>query len=313
LVVLLLHGYLVRKHLKAPYGDVRSGLFAALAEWAAKKMENLSGPREKTWKANLLIPIETADQASRIYRLIRDISHPKGFVRLLGLTGRRSYDDLTETLPAVADRFQDDGVFATWTVVQAATFSENVAAGLEALGGAFFRSNLIFMRLPDTPDRREEIKGVIRSAEQNRLGVLLYAGPEEIPYTGKAIHMIIEEPPEGWKLGTDLGKSDLALLIAYKLKQNWESDLVFTAALKKENAREEALDYLKSVAELTRIPNAERRAAPLGRENIESETPCVTIYSMTGDMDIGAIDSKVDGAGTPCLFALDSGFENAFA
>lgn len=313
LVVLLLHGYLVRKHLKAPYGDVRSGLFAALAEWAAKKMENLTGPREKTWKANLLIPIETADQASRIYRLIRDISHPKGFVRLLGLTGRRSYDDLTETLPAVADRFQDDGVFATWTVVQAATFSENVAAGLEALGGAFFRSNLIFMRLPDTPDRREEIKGVIRSAEQNRLGVLLYAGPEEIPYTGKAIHMIIEEPPEGWKLGTDLGKSDLALLIAYKLKQNWESDLVFTAALKKENAREEALDYLKSVAELTRIPNAERRAAPLGRENIESETPCVTVYSMTGDMDIGAIDSKVDGAGTPCLFALDSGFENAFA
>ena len=34
-VVLLLHAYLVRKHLKAPYGDVRSGLFAALAEWAA--------------------------------------------------------------------------------------------------------------------------------------------------------------------------------------------------------------------------------------------------------------------------------------
>jgi hypothetical protein len=125
--------------------------------------------------------------------------------------------------------------------------------------------------------------------------------------------MIIEEPLEGWKIGTDLGKSDLAFLISYKLKQNWESDLVFTAALKKEKAREEALDYLKSVAELARIPNAECRTAPLGRENLKGEQPCVTVYSMTGDMDINAIDAKVDSTGTPCLFALDSGFENAFA
>jgi len=39
----------------------------------------------------------------------------------------------------------------------------------------------------------------------------------------------------------------------------------------------------------------------------------VTVFSMTGDMDIGVIDAKVDSMGTPCLFALDSGFENAFA
>jgi hypothetical protein len=75
------------------------------------------------------------------------------------------------------------------------------------------------MRIPEKPDRKEEIKGVMRSAEQNRLGVLLYDGPKEIPHTGKAIHIIIEEPPDGWKIGNDLGKSDLALLISYKLKQ----------------------------------------------------------------------------------------------
>ncbi len=36
-VVLILHTYLVRKHLKAPFGDVRSGLMAVMAKWAAKK------------------------------------------------------------------------------------------------------------------------------------------------------------------------------------------------------------------------------------------------------------------------------------
>ena len=231
IVVILLHAYLVRKHLKAPYGDVRSGLFAALAEWAVKRIESLAGPRVKTWKANLLVPVESSDQAGQIYGLLRDLAYPKGFVRLLGLTGRRNYDELTESLPELTDRFQNDGVFTTWTVVKAATFSENVAAGLEALGGAFFRSNLIFMRMPEKKDRREEIKSVMRSAEQNQLGILLYAGPEVMAEKVETVHMIMEKPEDGWKIGTDLGKSDLAFLISYKLKQNWKSDLILTAAL----------------------------------------------------------------------------------
>jgi hypothetical protein len=198
-------------------------------------------------------------------------------------------------------------------VVKAATFSENVAAGLEALGGAFFRSNLIFMRMPEKKDRREEIKSVMRSAEQNQLGILLYAGPEVMTQKVETVHMIMERPEDGWKIGTDLGKSDLAFLISHKLKQNWKSDLILTAALKNDEEREQALDYLKSVAELARIPNAESRTASLGRENLDGEKRTVTVYSMSGDMDLSRIDSKVDSTGTPCLFALDSGLENAFA
>ena len=127
-------------------------------------------------------------------------------------------------------------------MVKAATFSENVAAGLEALGGAFFRSNLIFLRIPEKADRREEIKSVMRSAEQNQLGVLLYAGPEGLPEKVEKVDMVIEKPEKGWKIGTDLGKSDLALLISYKLKKNLKSDLILTAALGKEEERGSALD-----------------------------------------------------------------------
>jgi uracil phosphoribosyltransferase len=142
---------------------------------------------------------------------------------------------------------------------------------------------------------------------------LLYAGPEKITEKMKTVHLIIERPEEGWKIGTDLGKSDLAFLIAYKFKQNWKSDLVLTAALENEAVREQALDYLKSIAELARIPNVDFRSAPQGTENIDYKKPGVTIFSMTADTDLNRIDSKIDNAGMPCLFALDSGFENAFA
>jgi hypothetical protein len=169
------------------------------------------------------------------------------------------------------------------------------------------------MRIPEKADRREEIKSVMRSAEQNQLGVLLYSGPEKIPENVETVEMIIEEPEAGWKIGTDLGKSDLALLISYKLKKNWKSDLILTAALGNDEERKPALDYLKTVAELARIPNAECRTVSLGRENQAGEKPTVKVYSMTGDMDLSSLDSKMESTGQPCLFALDSGFENAFA
>jgi len=312
-VVLALHAYLVKKHLKAPYGDVRSGLFVALAEWAEKKMENLAGPREKTWKANLLVPVEVSDEVDKAYGLLRDIAHPKGFVRLLGLTGKRNYDELIENLPKLAERLHEDRVFATWTVVQAGTFSENVAAGLEALAGAFFRSSLIFLRLPEDRGREEEVRRIIRSADRNGLGVLLYAGPGEIPEKGKAVHIVIEEPAGGWDIGKDLGESDLALLIAYQLKRNWKSDLTLVAALKRYEAREKALDYLRAVAELARIPNAGLRTAPLDGLDLREDRPSVTVYSLGKDPDLGALRSRVKAAQTPCLFAMDSGFENALA
>ena len=276
-------------------------------------MRELTGPREKIWKASQMVPVEASEEANGMYRLLRDISYPKGFVRLLGLTGRRNYDELTENLPKLVSRFHDDGVFANWTVVQAATFSENAAAEMEALGGAFFRSNMIFLHLPEKRERREEIEGIIRSAEQNRLGVLLYVGPAEAPAGGGAVHVVMEEPEGGWKIGLDLGHSDLALLVAYKLKQNWDCDLVLTAALKEEGLRKEAQDYLKSVAELARIPNAECRTAPMEQAGLEGRKPAITVFSMRAGMDLNGAEAKAKKTGAPCLFSLDSGSENAFA
>lgn len=40
-VVLAVYTHLVHKHLRAPFGDVRSGLFVAVAEWAARKVAGL--------------------------------------------------------------------------------------------------------------------------------------------------------------------------------------------------------------------------------------------------------------------------------
>jgi hypothetical protein len=313
-VVLLLHGYLVRKHLKAPYGDVRSGLFVAVAEWAAKKIEQLAGPRAKTWKANLLVPVEASSQARDHYQLLRDIARPKGFVRLLGLTGRRNYHELTGNLPQVAEHFEDDGIFATWTVVAAATFSDNVAAGMEALGGAFFRSNMLFLRLPQEEPRREEVLRLIRGARQNHLGVVLHGGASgdgDTAAGSAAIHVIVDKPDDGWRIGRDLGHSDLALLLAYKLKLNRRCALLISARLETDDEREEALSYLESAAELARIANAELTVIGRGEGEDTAQGVAVTISAITSETTLDEIVARVDAAAGECLLTMDSGYENA--
>jgi hypothetical protein len=44
---------------------------------------------------------------------------------------------LAKELSGVADEFHDKGVFASWTVITAATFGENLQAGIETFAIPF--------------------------------------------------------------------------------------------------------------------------------------------------------------------------------
>jgi hypothetical protein len=123
---------------------------------------------------------------------------------------------------------------------------------------------------------------------------------------------VLERPEGGWEIGLDLGGADLALLVAYKLKHNREEDLVLTARLEHEAQREAALAYLKSVAELARVPNAELRALSPSDEE-DDLTAAITIFTLRLPADFSQMRERASRAETPCLFALDSGRENALA
>jgi hypothetical protein len=70
---------------------------------------------------------------------------------------------------------------------------------------------------------------------------------------------------------------------------------------------------LQALAKLARRPTGTCRVSAGGNENPEGEKPRVTLFSMNGDLDRDNVDAEVENAGTPCIFALDSGTENAFA
>jgi solute carrier family 12 sodium/potassium/chloride transporter 2 len=310
--VVALHAYLVRKSLRTPYGDVRSALFVAGAEWAVRRVAGMTGS-ERAWKPNLLIPVEEPHEVELLYDLLRDVAYPKGFVRLLGLSGRHRYEDLVEKLPVLAARFNGDGIFATWAALELSSYADNLLTGMEALRGAFFHSSIVFLRMPIAGTGREaQVSRIIADAERQQLGLLLYAPGHDGVSNPGPIHLVLDRPEDGWEIGLDLGSADLALLIAYKLKHNKNEDLVLTARLQERGEHEQAMAYLKSVAELARIPTAQLRTEPPNDQD-SNRTPSITIFALRPSVGFSALREQIEQAGSPCLFALDSGTENALA
>ncbi|MBM9606715.1 amino acid permease [Desulfopila inferna] len=307
-VVVILHAYLIRRHLKAPFGDVRSGLFVAVAEWAVRRMAELTGPMTRTWKANLLVPVEDSTQARERFALLRDVAYPKGFVKLLGLTGEKERSDLLENLPELTGALQEEGVFATWSLVDASYFGENLAAGMETLAGGFFRPNVLCLKMPESEKRTEEVRDLIRNAARIDVGVILYT---EIIDRGDSVMVWIDDQGPDWEASMDLGNMDLALLTAIKLRDNWEARLTLTAWVNNDSETSKAQAYLESLAELTRLPNVDK--VVMGESEEDLPETAIHVRSFDPDSDLNELRAWADTLGAPCIFAMDSGLENALA
>jgi amino acid transporter len=315
-LIVLLHTWLVSRHLRAPFGDVRSGLFVALAEWAAKKVTELSGPKEKTWKTNLLVPVEKPEELRGLIHLIHDLVFPKGFVMFLGLTGEAQPKRLKERLPTFTLAFREEGTFASWAVVRSGSFGENLGAGLEALTGTFFRPNTVFLTLPNTEERGEELETIIQLASDKKVGIILYAlYPDKELGEIKTVNVLLQNGGPDWKLNIDLGNQDLAILLGYKISKNRDCHLNLLMPLKKHQDLERAKAYTESLRNMLRFPETEVHIISEDLSDIPTggSELALMIVPMSAETGFDRVRKLAEQTGCPCLFTHDSGLEDALA
>lgn len=313
-VVLAIHWILVRRHLDAPFGDVRSGLFVALAEWAAQKVSAISASRERVWKANLLVPVEDPSETRHRLGLYRDIAAPNGVVKFVGLTGRLDEAHLQKELEAARDRMEGEGVMSSGTVISSATFAENLAAGVEAFGGTFFRPNILMLTLPGE-DRDPEVGRLLEIASKEAMGVGLLVEPSRgSPYQRDWINVWFEDRGPEWELEGDLGNQDLAILLGHKLRTNWDGRLRLVARSGDPAHEDAARAYLRHLAELARLPNVELVVARVDEsEGGNAPRADIHLVPLPEDRDLSRMRALAGRLGSPCLFTRDSGKESALA
>ncbi len=311
IIVVVLHAFLIRKHLRAPFGDMRSGLFVAIAEWAAKKAVELTASRERSWKANLLVPVEASQQLQDAFAVVRNISYPSGFLKIVGLTGPENEPKLAEALSEVADAFHDKGVFASWTVITAATFGENLQAGIETFAGAFFKPNVVLLSMPQDENRETEVKAILETCRDRRIGVLLLNDyPQDRKTDPAAVNIWFDDRGPDWKLDMDLGNQDLALLTGYKLMRNWNMQMRLVAKISDGQQKKAAEDFLKMLSAAARIPNVS--TAVVADESDDSAPPAdLHLFPMPDAVDFSRMRQQSRHYQATCMFVLDSGQENA--
>src|SRR6056297_3127786 len=252
-VVLAMYFYLTNRELNVPYGDMRSGLFISLAEWAAKKVSLLPENNERAWKANLLVPVRSTRELRGSFSLIRNLVYPRGSIKLVGISNNDKLDKLRDSMMNLANSFSQENVYTRWMIIQSGKFREAVINSLQTLQGTFFKPNILFLRLPQHRDNDNEILALINEVKIHNMGLQLYA-EDTIAQLGRSssVNVWIHEQSPDWDLSMELGNMDLALLTAYKLKVNWGARMRVITVVD-ESQVEEAYNYLENFLNATRL------------------------------------------------------------
>jgi hypothetical protein len=315
ILTLAIYAYLLRKNLRAPWGDVRSGLFLALAEWAGERVSRLPGAPERTWSPNILAPITDAETLNGSYRFLRAIASPQGSVRALGLykPGQRTS---VERLGQISHAFTADGVFSRTTLLKVPDFETGLITSIEVLDSIFFRPNMLFM--PLFPERQEiDLERILTECLEFRIGVALLARHPVVDLgREQLINVWVREQGPAWELGMRLSNLDLSVLLAYQLARNWHGQVSLCMAINDEETASKAQDYLHELVTLARLQdNTQVRVIEGSFHEALRQVPSadINLFGLPDDFRPGFLQEIINIVDASCLFVRDSGDESALA
>jgi solute carrier family 12 sodium/potassium/chloride transporter 2 len=307
--------------------DVRSGILAAIAQWAASKVVEFDITNVRAWKPMMLVPVENQSQLLGEFRLLLDLSLPEGSLKLLGLAQADAIHlaDLDMRLRGLAQAFRRRGVFTNYSVLavdsaaEAKSQAKGTLAGLQALQSDFFRPNVLFLRLPEQRDDWDALLKVFEEAVRLNVGVTLFGRhPEAGLGRAEVVNLWITPQLDDSPIPERLqkGSINLAILMAIRLFRGWQGTLNLISSVPDEVQIEVARQYINTLQDLCRIPEPAQVLVMVGKFE-----ECV-VAAPQSDIDIMGLQSTPDYdfahriiqlTGSSCLFVRDSGSESALA
>jgi amino acid transporter len=316
-VIIAIYMMLLRRDLPAPFGDVRSGIVMALAEWAAKRMRMMEGSRERVWKPHLLVPTDDARELLGINRLVYELAHPSGSVKLLGITKDKRLKKLRSSLKKAKETFQEDGVFCAASTLHSQNYANGLRQGMEALSGTIFQPNLLFLTLPAEKSLQNELEGVIEAARDLNLAVALFV---QHPKAGlgrrRKINVWIGDQGPDWDIKMRFDNLDISLLLAYRLCQSWQGELNLIVAVEEKKHGDKAKEFLGRLSEAARLPGNTKvlvADGDFGRFSSEAPRADINFFPLAERLDAEFMIKMRDQTDSACLFSQDSGTESALA
>jgi hypothetical protein len=315
ILTLGIYGYLLRRHLNTPWEDVRSGLFLALAHWAAERVSQMPQSPERTWSPNILAPVESTQELMGSYRFLRAIAMPQGSVHVLGIhpTGK---DDPLADLDKLSQAFIEDGVWSRATLVEEENFINGTRTAMEVLSSVFFRPNILFLSVLEE-DYVYDLAQLVARTAVYRMGVVLLARNNTVEL-GREQHINVwmrEQSPE-WKLGLRLTNLDLAVLLAVQLRRNWNGRINLVMVVDDEAMQTRAKQFIHELISLARLPANTQVTIPqttFWQALADVPSGDINIFGLQAQPNLEFVEKVTETLGASCIFVRDSGDESALA
>lgn len=309
--------WMLRRGVESEEDDVRSGIFGAIAEWAAARVEVLGNMSMRSWKPRIMVPFEDSDEVRGSCRLLLDVALPEGSVKLLGIAIERPVAELRSGAKDLTETLCSQGVFANSSIVEAATFPAGCIIGLQALQSAFFRPNVLFLRFPADEARFREYGEVIVQAHKTGVGVALFAiHRKTVLGSSSVVNVWLRPARSGWGVNDafECNNLDLMLLMGYRLQRHWDAELNLVTVVGDQEDEAAAEEFLSEVSEVARLPaNTNQRVlvGPFTEAVEQAPKADLNIMGLQEDPDFDFMVNMVDQTGSSCLFVADSGRESA--
>ena len=319
-IVLFIYFQLVKKPDNPRItGDVRSGIFEAIAQWAAKKVIEIDINNFRAWRPTLLVPVEDSSQLLGEFRLLLDICQPEGSIQLLGLAKGKSLTNFSPQLKKLATAFRRRNIFTTFSILKVRKNIEGILLVLQSSQNTFFRPNILFLKAPEQATDWEQMQLLFAEAQRLEIGIMLLglhplAGMGRVEVINLWVTPQISEIPFSEKLKK--GNLNLTMLMALRLYRSWQGSLNLVTVVSRSEEVKIAQQYIEELRDLCRIPNQAKTFVLVGEfEHCITQAPQsdMDLIGLPQEPNFDFISRMIELTGSSCLFFRDSGDESAIA
>lgn len=318
-LVVLLYIWLVLTSVGGEDNDIRSSFFEAIAAWVFVRFTVFDRENPRTWKPNILVPVEEPEEFESEHQFLLDLGRPEGSLKLIGLAKEGIQAEiLSPKISGLGQSFRSEKLFTTWSTINCKDYFNGVVIGLQALQSALFRPNILLLRVPDIIERQNECLEVIYEARRARVGVLLLKKLRDVGFGKRQVINLWVRPdnPQNLHLSLNRGAMHLAILFTIQITRAWGARINLISSVASESQEENAKLFLEQIIEHCRLPEPVSSVVLVGTldECIEKAPHSdLEVLGLQTKPDFSFIERMANTSKSSSVFVLDSGRENALA
>jgi amino acid transporter len=326
--IVVFYIWLTRRGLEAPEGDIRGGLFLALAERASRLADKF--PRHQvTWKPDFLVPIEDPEVWAGPLLFIRNATYPSGSIFAFTITTQEQTDQKEQALNELLLPLKGQEILVNSAVIEDDNFLHGAKSVIQTLRGGAFRPNTLFLTIGDDnqlspnsapasgqPGRKrakeqpDSISQLVALTLKHQMGVAILRQHSRMAFgMQQDVNLWLRDKSPNWHL---------AMLMALQLQLNWDGKINLVTVTPDEADKERLHNFLEHLGDQARLPSLTEFHVLIGDfKEVLSTAPRadINIFGLSVDENVPLdfIKEVSEAVKSSCVFVIDSGYESALA